>query len=132
MRGRLPRELAKLTRDLGLDVERLLAARHPAGVAGLDQRADLLEDLGVGDVIPPARRPDQLGQLGLDVPGGLAAGGTASVARLEHLADLVVALRLAHRRRCGPARPARAHVAVLADREPAAADVVVHAPAPEQ
>ena len=52
MRGSLPREIAKLTRDLGLDVERLLPAGDPPRVAGLDERADLLEDLRIGGRAP--------------------------------------------------------------------------------
>ena len=41
-------ELAQAPVDLGLDVERLLAARDAARVAGLDQRPHLLAQLGVG------------------------------------------------------------------------------------
>src|SRR4051812_24710266 len=116
MRGRLPRQVPELTLDLGLDVERLLAPGDAARVACLDQRADLLEDLRVAG----GGRPRELRELVLDVHGRLAPRRPAGVARLEHLADLRVALRAADRRRLGGARP---QVAVLADGEPAAADV---------
>src|SRR5918995_1011155 len=131
MRGSLPRQIAELTCDLRLHVEWRLPARHPARVARQDERPDLLEELGIRHVVPPAWARERL-QLGLDVRRGLAARGAPGVAGAEHLADLVVALRPAHGRGCGPAHPARAHVAVLADREPTAPDVVVHPPAPEQ
>src|SRR5687768_8158166 len=99
MRGSLPRflgsprEIAELTRDLGLHVERLLAPCDPPCVAGLDERADLLEDLGVRR----GRRLRELRELLLDVDGRAALRGAPGVAGLEHLADLVVALGRADR-----------------------------------
>ena len=41
-------EVTQLAIDLRLDVQRLLAAGHAAGVAGLHERADLLPQLGIG------------------------------------------------------------------------------------
>src|SRR4051794_39693599 len=110
MAGSLPRQIPQLSRDFGVDVQRLLAARDAAAVAGLDELADLLDDRRIPrDRIPPT--PRELGQLGLHVPRLAAVGGPQRVAGLEHLADLVVALRAAGRR-------------VLAvERHPAAADV---------
>src|SRR5687767_3067591 len=102
----LPREVAELAFDLGLHVERLLTARDAAGVARLDQLADLVGYPGIGRGGRPGERP----QLLLDVDGRLAAGGAAGVARLEHLADLVVALGEVHRP--GARRAAGPRVAV--------------------
>src|SRR4051794_23616483 len=126
MRRRLPREVAELTFDLGLDVERLLAARDPARVAGLDELADLLEDLG----IRRRRGPCELRELALDVDRRATLRRPAGVAGLEHLADVLLALRGADR--SGRSARPRVQVAILADREPAAADVVVQARAAEQ
>src|SRR5690349_5113003 len=100
MARRLPRELAELTLDLGLDVQRFLPAGDPARVARLHERPDLLHDLG----IPRRGRPRELPELLLDVDLRLAAGRAARVAGLEHLPDLVVALGTADRRRSGRVR----------------------------
>src|SRR3954463_8115450 len=116
MARRLPREVAELTLDLGLHVERLLAAGDPPRVARLHEGPDLLHDLG----ILRRRRPRELLQLLLDVERGLAAGQPAGVAGLAHLTDLVLALCPADRRGSGRVRP---QVAVLADRQSAPADV---------
>src|SRR5687768_3971257 len=94
MRGSLPREIAELTRDLGLDVERLRAPRDPSRVAGVHELADLLEDLGIRGCGPA--RPGELRELGLDVDRRAALRGAARVARLEHLADVVLPLRRGH------------------------------------
>src|SRR3954452_2559393 len=127
MRGSLPRKVAKLATNFGLDVQRLAAAGDAPGVAGLDQLADLVHDLrirarrGVGERL----------ELALDVDGRLPTGGAARVARLEHLADLRVALGGVDGRGRAAGAP-RAGVAILADRHPAAPDVVVQSPAREQ
>src|SRR6059058_4200184 len=128
MRANLPRKIAELTLDLGLDVERLAAPGDAAGVAGPHQRPDLLDDLRIAR----RARAGERGQLRFDVLRRLAAGATAGVAGLEHLADLSVSFGSAHGG-CGRAATAAgAHVAVLADREPTVADVVVEPPAGEQ
>src|SRR5215210_8609018 len=116
MRGSLPREIAELTRDLGLHVERLLAACDAARVAGLDELADLLEDLRIRGCRPA--RSDELRELALDVDGRAALCRAARVAGLEHLADVLLALGGGDRR--GLRVGARAHVPVVADRQPAA------------
>ena len=79
-------ELLELALDLGLDVERRLALRLAAGVAGDHELAHLLAQGGIDG------RRGQPRELVLDVDLRLAAGGVAGVAGLEHLADLVVAL----------------------------------------
>ena len=67
----------------------------------------------------------------LDVDDHLAARGAARVARLEHLAD--VGLALVARLGAGdPRGGAAARLAVLADRQRAAPDLVVEAAAREQ
>src|SRR5438045_51953 len=106
MARRLPREVAELTLDFGLHVERLLPAGDPPRVARLNERPDLLHDLG----ILRRGRPRELLKLLLDVDRRLAAGHAARVAGLEHLADLVVAVGPADRRR---SRRVRAQIAVL-------------------
>ena len=61
--------LPQTLRDLLFDVERRLAARHPAGVARLDELANLGRQLGVGGGC------GERAELGLDVDRRLAAGG---------------------------------------------------------
>src|SRR3954463_13120546 len=92
MGRRLPSQVAQATLDLRVDVERRLAARDAARVAGLDQCAELLADAGIGG------RPGQVAELRLDVERRLAAGDAAGVAGGEHLADLGVALGRVDRR----------------------------------
>src|SRR4051794_19095816 len=106
MGGSLPREIAELPFDLGVHVERFLAASDAACVTRLDEGSDLLEDLGIGR----RGRPRELAQLRLDVDRLLAARLPSRVARLEHLADVVLAL--------GPGR--RRGRRLVADRQPAA------------
>src|SRR5439155_25783223 len=88
MRANLPRKIAELTLDLGLDVERLAAPGDAAGVAGPDQRPDLLDDLRIAR----RARAGERGQLRLDVLRRLAAGAAAGVAGLQHLAEVGVSV----------------------------------------
>src|SRR3954471_23715142 len=104
MAGRLPILTGKATFDLRLDVERGLAARDPALVAGLNEGAHL----GAQGVVR-GRRGGQGGELGVDVAALAPAGRT----RGEHLPDLLVAERIVDPR------------GLAIKGHPAAADVVV-------
>ena len=77
---------------LRLDVERRLAARGPASVAGLDELAHLGLEPGVG-------RGAQRAQLRVDVGGRLATRDAAGVAGLEQVAQVGLALGGRRRRR---------------------------------
>ena len=117
----LAAELLQLALDLGVDVQRRLALRLAAGVAGDHELAHLLAQRGVDG------RRGQPRELVLDVDLRLAAGRVAGVAGLEHLADLVVALAKVDGAPLGGRRP---DLAVVAD--PAAPDLVVGVVAEEQ
>ena len=94
----LSAELAQLALDLGLDVERRLAARHAPRVARDDELADSVAQRRVDAPARSARCSSASTS-----SGGLAARGAAGVAGLEHLADLGLALgRVDVRRRSAP------------------------------
>src|SRR6188472_1417830 len=83
-------EVAKLTGDLGVDVERVLALAGAALVAGDDELADLGDEGGIG-LRRDRRRLHQPPQLGVDVDRRLAALDLAERLRLEHLPHLGLA-----------------------------------------
>src|SRR5215210_5487975 len=81
-------QIAKLTLDLGVHLERLLALPQPALVAGHHELADLLAQGGV----PRGRRAGQLVELGLHVERLLAASLPPGGLGLQHLPDLLARL----------------------------------------
>src|SRR4051812_23449768 len=93
MSGTLPAQLAQLTIDFGIDVERLAAGPRAAVVAGDHELADFGTQAGVDDGSGEAL------ELGLDVQRRLALAGAPFVARAEQLAYLVVTLAHGGRRR---------------------------------
>src|SRR5215211_1214136 len=115
MSGTLPAQLAQLTLDFGIDVERLAAGPRAALVAGDHELTDFGAQARVDD------RSGEALELRLDVQRRLALAGAPFVAGAEQLADLVVALANGGRRR--RRRPARRRL--VAHREGAAADVVI-------
>src|SRR5436309_3378142 len=120
-RARSPSIHGRTTSPHGSTTNRLLVVLVGVGL----ERVLLLDDLRIAR----RARAGERGQLRLDVLRRLAAGAAAGVAGLEHLADLGVSFGGAHGG-CGRAATAAgAHVAVLADRKPTVADVVVEPPA---
>src|SRR5205807_1334539 len=114
---RAPR-LAWSAVDLGLDVERLLAARDAAVVARDHELTDLLPQRAVGGRRAAAR---QRRDLRVDVERLLAAHHAARRLRLDELPDLRVGL--GPRRRA--ARLGRTAALVAVERERALADPLV-------
>src|ERR671934_2688831 len=99
-RGKLRAKVAKLTVHLRLHVERLLAARDPALVAGLHELADLVPERFVVHL-----RAEQRGHLGVHVEWRLAARLAARGLGLHELADLSLRLGTGGRGAGGRAAP---------------------------
>src|SRR5579871_2856124 len=100
-------ELAQLALDLRLDVERGLAVTLATVVAGQDEGAHLLAQLG----IDRGNGGGQARELLVDIERRLAPAGPPYVAGFEHLANLP----LAHGRRLRSAGRAGARQVVIHD-----------------
>jgi hypothetical protein len=108
-------QLAKLSLDLDIDVQRLLAAADAALVACDHQLAHLLRQLRVRPMAGRRGPGQQLGQLRIDVDWPLASSQLPVGLGLEQLAKLGLA-RL-RRARGGVVRDPPREVAVELDRE---------------
>ena len=112
-------------RDLGLHVERLEALAHAPFVAGERPAGAPPRRAPRRALAAPRAAGQQAGHLGVDVERRLAPAHQPFAARAQHLADLLLVLGVG-RGGVGGRRERAAGVVAFA-REPALADLVVHA-----